>query len=167
MTTTNTGHRPWPLDLLAFEEHRSMPAGELASLLETLIQAERSEARAIGPFLEETSAEIRARLIHMQRVGSRNIAALACLLRGLGVEPRDARAPFPQAQLTHRSFGARLELLRRGQAWVARTIERALPHIGDGGMRDELGVVRESHLLNIGVCRGILVDLGFQRFTTR
>jgi len=144
-----------------------MSESELAAFLETLIRAERSEARAIGPFLEEATPDIRARLIHVQHVGSRNIATLACLLRRLGNEPRESRAPLPRTSLTRRSFGARLELLKRGQAWAARTIERALPHIGDAGVRDELDVVRESHLLNIGVCRGILVDLGYQRFGAR
>jgi hypothetical protein len=167
MTTTSITHRLPRLHLFGAAGVPRMSDAELAALLETLLQAERREAGAIDPFLDEAVDDIHTRLAHMQRVASHNIAALACLLRRFEARPREARPSLPDLRLTRASYGARLELLQRGQAWMARTIEHALPRIGDGGVRDALGVVRESHLLNIGVCRGILVDLGYRRFAAR
>jgi hypothetical protein len=152
--------RRWGEERLALVERCRMSDAELASFLESLIRAERTGARSLTPLLERTFPPIRTRLVHLQRVASRNIAALGCLLRRFGREaaPSNAAA-LPEASLTRRSLRARLELAKRGQAWAARRIEGALPRIGQRSVRQALDAVRDSHLLNIGICRGILVDL--------
>jgi hypothetical protein len=136
-----------------------MPQSELASLLEGLLQAERTVARAIGPLLEVSPPGVRARLVQVQRIGSRNIAILAGLMHRIGAEPPAAMSgQLSEASMTPRSAHARIELLARAHAWFAQCIEHALPRIADAGIGDELRVVRESHLLNVGVSRAILLD---------
>jgi hypothetical protein len=152
-------HRRWGEERLALVERCRMSDAELASFLESLISAERAGARSLTPLLERTFPPIRTRLVHLQRVASRNIAALGCILRRLGGEAAPSSAALPEPSLTRRSLRARLELAKRGQAWAARRIEGALPRIGPRGVRQALDAVRDSHLLNIGICRGILVDL--------
>jgi 5-formyltetrahydrofolate cyclo-ligase len=143
------------------EQRFVMSHEELASLLNTLLEAERAGAKVVSAYLDEMDlpADARARLIAVQRDEARNSAVLIGLLRGLHVEPSRATGPFLEAALAVKGRRARLEFLNRGQAWVGRRIAAALPRISDAGIRAEMQAMHDSHALNIGICDGILGTL--------
>jgi len=147
----------------------TMTLGELSTLLNRLLEGERAGARLVAAWMAEASpgSLLYQRLRDVQGDEARNCSILIHHLLDAGAVPSVHTGEFFEKGIALRDWEERLAFLNRGQAWVARTIERALPHIGDGGVRDGLDIVRESHLLNIGVCRGILVDLGYQRFAAR
>jgi 5,10-methenyltetrahydrofolate synthetase len=139
---------------------RLLGEAELATLLNTLLEAERAGAKVVAAFASELSIEpdARERLLRVQRDEARNCASLLGLLREIGATPSRATGGFLQAALAIEGDRERLAFLNRGQDWVARRIAAALPRIADPRIRDTLRAMHESHLANIDVCRRVIVD---------
>lgn len=142
-------------------ERPAMSEAELTSFLNLLLEAERAGAKVVSAYLDDIalSPDMRARLLEIQRDESRNSAVLIRMLRHVRAEPSKATGEFLQTALATRGIRARLELLNRGQAWVARRIAAVLPFIADAIVRDEMKSMHDSHLANIGVCSRILDEL--------
>jgi 5-formyltetrahydrofolate cyclo-ligase len=142
------------------ENRRLLGQPELASLLNTLLEAERAGAKVIAAFLSDLSidAAARERLLGIQRDESRNCAILIALLRDIDATPSRATGGFYEMALAIQGGRERIAFLNRGQGWVAREIASALPRIADPQIRGALRAMQESHLANIGVCRGLLED---------
>lgn len=140
------------------EARRLLGPAEIASLLNTLLEAERAGAKVVAAYASELSldANARAKLLRIQRDESRNCASLINLLRHVGATPSPATGNFLQMALATEGDGERLAFLNRGQGWVARSISAALPRIGDPSVRKELQAMRDSHLVNIAVCERVL-----------
>lgn len=63
-----------------------------------------------------------------------------------GVAPSPRTGSFHEKGLATRDWEARLALLGRGQAWVARRIAEALPGLADRQARRLLQSMYDSHL---------------------
>ena len=135
-----------------------MSAGEMASLLNMLLESERAGAKALSALLDAPDMPVSARplLQRVQRDEARNCAILVDLLEGLGHPRSSATGTFLQKLLATEGFARRMELLNRGQAWVERRITEALPRIADIRVRKALVEMRTSHANNISACEALL-----------
>ncbi len=140
-------------------EHRKpLEGAELAALLNTLLEAERAGAKVLSAYVdsETLSPTQREELLRVQRDEARNCAVLMQLLRLAGAEPSRATGYFLQKALAVEGLRPRLELLNRGQAWVARRLDAAVPRIADPGVREPLREMQRSHVANIEACGRLL-----------
>jgi len=142
-------------------ESSPLNEAELTTFLNMLLEAERAGAKVVSAYLDDValSSDMRARLLGIQRDESRNSAVLIRMLRHIRAEPTQATGQFLQTALATHGIRARLDLLNRGQGWVARRIAAVLPFIADRVVRDEMKSMQDSHLANIDVCRRILDEL--------
>ena len=137
-----------------------MDQAELASLLNTLLEAERAGAKVVAAFLSELSLDpgAQANLLRIQRDESRNCVILVGLLRHIDVTPSGVTGNFLQMALAIQGGRERLAFLNRGQGWVARRIAAALPRIADPHIRKELQAMHDSHVINISVCESVFEE---------
>lgn len=140
------------------EERRPLGAGEMATLLNTLLEAERAGARVLAAYLDELplAAEARETLGRVQRDESRNCAVLMGLLDHLGEARSPRTGDFLAKALAVQGTRPRLEFLNRGQAWVARHIARALPRLSDATVREALRAMHDSHVANLRDCDALI-----------
>lgn len=138
-----------------------LSSGELAALLNVLLEAERAGAQVIATFLPDFDDQpaARALLREVHRDEAHNCALLLAALATLGATASAATGDFVGKALAVEGPAPRLRMLNRGQAWVAREIARALPRIAPGATRDMLQAMRESHRLNIERCDQLLAEL--------
>jgi nitronate monooxygenase len=139
-------------------EERPMARRELALLLNRLLEAERAGAKVLSAYLAELPPDSDAwrRIQLVQRDEARNCAVLIRLLRQANVEPSMATGKFYDKALAIQGWRERLKFLNRGQAWVAREIDAALPDLRASEARSTLRQMRESHLANIRACEDLL-----------
>lgn len=135
-----------------------MPRDELGRLLNLLLEAERAGAKLLAAYLDELppgTAEW-VGLHAVQRDEARNCAVLIHYLLEADVTPSMATGEFYRKGLEIRSWSERLELLNRGQGWVARRIAEALPRIPASAGKSALQEMHQSHLANIALCEQLL-----------
>lgn len=137
------------------ESRRLLGADAVGALLNELLEAERAGAAALREWLEELPATspLATKVRQVQRDEGRNCLVLLELLRARGVKPSRAIGGFARKMLALDSVAARLELLDRGQSWVARRIAQALPRIEHPETRRALEDMHASHLANIELFR--------------
>jgi len=140
------------------EARRRMTTGEVAALLDTLLEAERAGAAVLAAFTREIDLGPWAReeMRRMQRDEAHNCGVLIGLLAHLGHEGSRATGAFFGKALAVHGAVPRLEFLNRGQAWVERRIADALPRIADARVRRALDAMRISHSANIAACDALL-----------
>jgi hypothetical protein len=137
-----------------FGEPSKMPAEELIELLNVLLEAERAGARVLAAFLNDYQRDtpVWKRLAIVQRDEAANCAILIGLIRRLKGVPSATTGDFLEKALAVEGHSARLHFLNRGQQWVVRKIDEALPRLEPDFARDALVAMRDSHLLNIEAC---------------
>lgn len=126
----------------------------LGALLNELLEAERAGARVLLEFLEDYPRHSPSwdALREVQQDEAHNCVLLGQLLARCGIEPSEATGEFLRKALAVHGRRARLEYLNRGQAWVARKIDAALPAIEDGETARALAEMRDSHRRNVAAC---------------
>ena len=136
-----------------------MTTVELVGLLNMLLEAERAGAKVLAAFLQDYEPDTPAwsQLLAVQRDEARNCSILIDLIRRMSGIPSTATGAFLNKALAVEDRIARLQFLNRGQQWVARKINEALPYVEQGFARGALFAMQESHLLNIEAC-DVLVD---------
>lgn len=135
-----------------------MSRAELGILLNELLEAERAGARLLSAWMAEAApGSVRyQRLREVQRDEARNCAVLIHHILEAGALPSGLTGDFYDKCLLVTDWEARLALLNRGQAWVARRIAAALPRLGPCGARDALQTMHDSHLANITRCDALI-----------
>ena len=135
-----------------------MTRAELGALLNELLEAERAGARLLSAWMAEAApgSVLYQRLRDVQRDEARNCAVLIHHLLESGALPSGLTGEFYDKGLRVRDWEARLALLNRGQAWVARRIAAALPRLGPSAARDALQEMHDSHLANIARCEALI-----------
>ena len=137
-----------------------MAREELGALLNVLLEAERAGAKLLAAYLDElppgTDRWIGLHVV--QRDEARNCAVLIHYLLEADVTPSMSTGDFYKRGLELRSWRERLEFLNRGQRWVAKRIEAALPRIPACAGKDALQAMHQSHLSNIDLCEQLLAD---------
>lgn len=139
----------------------AMPTEELIGLLNVLLEAERAGARVLAAFLNDYERDSPAwrQLAAVQRDEARNCAILMNLIRRVNGTPSTVTGDFLGKALAVEGKEARLQFLNRGQKWVARKINEALPRLEQDFVRDALIAMHESHLLNIEACEALVEAL--------
>jgi nitronate monooxygenase len=134
-----------------------MTREEYGVFLNQLLEAERAGAKLLAAYLDELplDSERWKALRAVQRDEARNCAVLIHLLLEADMAPGSKVGDFYGRGLALRGWRERLEFLNRGQAWVARRIAAALPHVPARAQR-MLQQMHESHVLNIGECERLL-----------
>ena len=127
----------------------AMSREEYIELLNTLLEAERAGARLLAAYLQEDSP-FKDLLAPVQRDEAQNCAVLIRLLREAGAEPSLQTGDFYQKGLAKKDWRERLAFLNKGQAWVQRKLEEALPRLPAG--KKELEEMLDSHAANIAAC---------------
>lgn len=138
-----------------------MTTAELVRLLNTLLEAERAGAKVLAAFLQDYEPDTPAwnQLQAVQRDEARNCAILIDLIRRVSGSPSTATGAFLQKALAVEGRVARLQFVNRGQKWVARTINEALPYVEQDFVRGALFAMQESHLINFQACDLLVEDL--------
>jgi hypothetical protein len=122
---------------------------EYVALLNTLLEAERAGARLLAAYLEEDSP-FKGLIGPVQRDEAENCAVLIRLLREAGAEPSGKTGAFYDKGVKIQEWKERLAFLNKGQAWVQRRLEEAVPQLPAG--RKELEEMLDSHVSNIATC---------------
>jgi hypothetical protein len=138
-----------------------MTAEALVGLLNTLLEAERAGAKVLARFLDDYERDTPAwrQLAAVQRDEATNCAILIGLIRRVNGAPSAATGDFLGKALAVEGKAARLQFLNRGQKWVARKINEALPQVEQVFVRGALFAMQESHLLNIEACDALIETL--------
>lgn len=125
-----------------------MTPDEYGALLNELLEAERAGARLLAAWMAELppGSPLLASLQSVQRDEARNCAVLIHLLLEAGASPSAATGDFYRKGLAIRGWRERVDFLNRGQAWVARRIDAALPAIPTPQARRLLEAMLRSHL---------------------
>ena len=145
------------MNTLATERTMAMSRSEFGALLNTLLEAERAGAKLLAAYVAELPPNSTAwtALHKIQRDEAHNCAVLIHLLLNAEVEPSMAVGDFYERGLRLCKWSERLDLLNRGQAWVAKRIAEAVPRISEPGARTALRAMHESHVANIDLCERV------------
>jgi nitronate monooxygenase len=124
---------------------------QLEGILNTLCEAERAGGRILHELTElASSLELREMLKKVGHDEGYYAGELAAHVRRLGGSASNQTGDFVEKVRAVNDFKAKLELLNRGQRWVIRKIDEALPSIPDEPLRAFLRVMAMGHEVNIG-----------------
>ncbi len=134
---------------------------QLEQILNLLLESERAGAVA----LEELAREIEQEKLHRFLLGardeeSRNAESLEALIRDHGGDPSDKVGPFAARVAALDSIRDRLNLMSRGQEWVARKAEEALAVAPpEGPIHDYLQAMANRHRAEVEWGRAEVIKL--------
>ncbi|HWA49323.1 MAG TPA: 5-formyltetrahydrofolate cyclo-ligase [Dongiaceae bacterium] len=125
----------------------------LLDLLGEMLVAERAGARSVGRMSNEApSSAVGLVLREVARDEARFCAMLTFHINRLGGTPSLATGAFYDKVMALRDADQRLDLLNRGQGWVVRRLQEALPRISDAALRADLQDMLDVHARNIATC---------------
>lgn len=123
---------------------------KLEAFLNTLGEAERAGGRILHELADQAeSLELREMLKKVGHDEGYYAGELAAHVRRLNGTPSNKTGDFVEKVRAVADFTGKLELLNRGQRWVIRKIDEALPGIEDARLRAFLRVMAQGHQTNI------------------
>jgi 5-formyltetrahydrofolate cyclo-ligase len=130
-----------------------MSRTEMLDLLDQLLEGERAGARSVGVMSKEApQSQVGAALRDIASDEAWFCAMLTRHIRRLGRIPSSATGAFYDKVIALNELDQRLDLLNRGQGWVVRKLQEALPRIDDGALREDLRDMLKVHERNIATC---------------
>jgi nitronate monooxygenase len=134
---------------------------ELERMLNLLLESERAGALALEELAREVEAEkLRRFLLGARDEEARNAQSLEALIRDNGGTPSDKVGPFAARVAALESVRDRLNLMSRGQEWVARKAEEALALAPpDGPIHDYLQAMANRHRAEVEWGRAEVIRL--------
>jgi hypothetical protein len=131
----------------------------LAQILNLLLESERAGVIAIDSLLTEgTPGEMRQLLTTSREDEAATAVQLEELIRSNGGVPSEAVGPFATKVTAAGSLAERLQLLIRGEEWVARKVEEALALAPPTGpIRDQLQRMANRHRFEVEWGRAELI----------
>jgi uncharacterized protein DUF6306 len=118
----------------------------LEQILNLLLESERAGAVALEELAREVEhEELRRFLLAARQEEAANAARLEELIRTAGGSPSTRTGPFAEKVAALDSIRDRLNLMSRGQEWVARKVEQALALAPDSPIRDYLQKMANRH----------------------
>ena len=138
-----------------FPETPCLSDAQLVSLLDELLEAERAGARGVSDMSRAAQRETQSALQAVAKDEARFCAMLTRHIRSLGGEPSSRTGAFYDKLAAVEDRRAQLELLNRGQGWVARRLREALPRIESADLGAELREMLATHVSNIDACNGL------------
>jgi len=126
---------------------------ELLDLLNTMLEGERAGARALGRIGQNVPrSEVRDILRHVARDEARFCAMLTNQIERIGGTPSTETGAFYEKLMAVDIPQEQINLLNRGQGWVVKKLEEALPRIKDVELHRDLQDMLEVHQRNIKKC---------------
>lgn len=131
-----------------------LSTAETIELLNTLLEAERAGAKGVGEMGEaESDIKLRPLLQDVARDEARYCAMLTRHIVRLGGKPNAQTGAFYDKLRNAPSLERKLDLLDRGQGWVARKLREALSKIDDPMLYVDLTEMADTHDRNIAACK--------------
>lgn len=132
---------------------------ELRSLLDELLAAERAGVKVAAALRDEQPpGTVRALLDAVRADEAQSCALLAGALSLLGA-PAGARVgDFAAKALAIEGARERFAFLQRGQRWVVRCLNDALPRVAHAGVAEALRRMLELHDANVAACDAALAS---------
>jgi nitronate monooxygenase len=131
-----------------------MNTAEMIDLLNTLLEAERAGAKGVGEMSGvERDPKLAPLLQDVAKDEARYCAMLTRHIVRLGGTPNNATGAFYEKLRDAPSLERKLDLLDRGQGWVARKLREALTKIDDPMLYTDLVEMADTHDRNIAACR--------------
>ncbi len=123
----------------------------LEDMLNLLLESERAGVAALRQLEREVEhKELRQFLQGERGVEMRNVEGLELLIRDNGGLPSQKPGPFAAKVAAVKSIREKLDLMARGQAWVARKTEEALALAPESGpIHDFLQAMANRHRAEI------------------
>lgn len=115
-----------------------------------LLEAERAGVKVLGELVSQTQdAQLLALLQKFLRDEGVNCRILIALIHDLDAEPSDKTGAFVAKVQALDSLEEKIDLLIRGQAWVARKIEEFSPQLPAGSALLFLEAIKVQHEENV------------------
>lgn len=134
----------------------SEQASDVLAFLDLLLECERAGAKALRRFEGMAPPEAVARALpRLFGDEARYCAGLSAQIVRLGGHPSRRTGDFLEKIRAAGDWPARLDLLVRGQRWVARRIAERLPAIGDPELAAFLDEMHRTHLANVAEAQAI------------
>jgi nitronate monooxygenase len=131
----------------------------LEAFLNMMGEAERAGGRVLHELTEQAqSLELRELLKKVAHDEGYYAGELAAHVRRLGGAASNKTGDFLEKVRAVSDFKGKLELLNRGQRWVIRKIDEALPSISDSHLQAFLRVMAKGHHVNIGALEDALEE---------
>jgi nitronate monooxygenase len=129
----------------------------LIERLNTLLEAERAGAKVLAILRDglDQRSSVRHVLERLQKDEGANAVLLYKTIQRLGGVASHDTGAFVHKTLAIEGLAARLDFLNKGQAWVVRKIDEALPDVSDPAARAMLEQMRRSHVDNIAACASL------------
>ncbi len=126
---------------------------KLTEKLTVLLEAERAGVATARRMLAECSSEEERSLLEEILEGERSSCReLGRMLLQIGSRGSGNVGDFADKVMALPDLEARMKLLVKGQEWVVRKIEELMNDPLPGGMAKELGEVHRVHVENIALC---------------
>ena len=132
----------------------------ILALLNELLEGERAGAKAAILCRDDTLHPGVDAVLHA--VGADEGHFCSMLMRHIARmdgTPSRATGMFFDRLRAIPDLAGRLAFLNRGQRWVVRRLDEALPGIRDGWLQQDLTEMRDVHVRNIGRCEGAIGQL--------
>jgi hypothetical protein len=130
------------------------------ALLNELLEGERAGAKAAILCRDDTLNPSVDAVLHALGCDEGHFCSvLVRHLQRLGTTPSRATGSFYERLRAIAGLPARLAFLNRGQRWVIRRLDEALPGLRDGWLRSDLHEMREVHVRNVARCEALITQL--------
>ncbi len=134
----------------------TIESSEMMDFLNLMLECERAGCKALGSF--QTLAPPAALALALPTlVGdeARYCAGLTRHISRLGGTPSPRTGAFFETIAAAEGWIARLDLLIRGQMWVAKRIAERLPGVADAELSVFLTEMHATHLVNVAAAQKI------------
>ncbi|MCD6075817.1 MAG: dioxygenase [Rhodospirillales bacterium] len=134
---------------------------ELIDLLNLLLECERAGARGVAALAARSpDIEVRDALREIAADEARFCVMLSSHIKGLLGTPSEDTGGFYRKLIALDALDTQLDLLDRGQSWVADKLREALPKISQAGLHRDLAEMLAVHESNIDRARRLSIPTG-------
>ncbi|MEW6272513.1 MAG: DUF6306 domain-containing protein [Thermodesulfobacteriota bacterium] len=133
-----------------------LPTPDVLALLDELLAAERAGVKVAAALREDHPPGRIRTLLDVVHIDEAESCRLLVDAGSLGAEPGSRVGDFVHKALAVADPRERLVLLRRGQRWVVRRLEDAIPRIGHPEVAAALRKVLEIHDADVAACEAVL-----------
>ncbi len=130
---------------------------ELADFYRIILEAERAGVQSIGDILPSVAdEELKSLMTNYLRDEGMNCQILISLIKNLGYEPGNKTGDFVEKIRALKTVEEKIELLSKGQEWVARQIRYNRELIDSASSSFFMEAIKVQHEENVDTMKKIL-----------
>ncbi len=137
-----------------------MTQNQIANLLDfynMLLEAERAGVKVLSDLIYQTEEQrLRDCLKKFLRDEGMNCHILISLIHDLDAKPTDRTGAFVEKVQALDNMAEKIDLLVRGQSWVARKVQEFVQVLPEGSQKLFLEAIRVQHEENVNTLKGYL-----------